>query len=185
MYQSIKAYLISFLPSDKNRTFTFCYFPLPLSMTTMSEFLLNYIPHHPKILRTSNCLNLRLPRHLQCKTCTTYLDDLAHNPNKKRRTSANKICKRPWQERNSTSRMKVKRISYQGVQSFLSLEGIFRRPPNANTTVARMTTSKSVQKRRYKSKVHQEQEFSWRTRQHATPCCSKFLWKGERKLQQG
>jgi hypothetical protein len=93
-------------------------------MTTMAEFLLNNIPHHPKILRSSNCLNLRLPRHLQCKTCTTFLDDLAHNPNKKRRTSANKICKRPWQERNSASRMKVKMISYQGVQSFLSLKGI-------------------------------------------------------------
>jgi hypothetical protein len=90
----------------------------------MAEFLLNIIPHHPKILRSSNNLNLRLPRHLQCKTCTTFLDDLVYNPKQKRRTSANKICERPWQERNSTSRMKVKRISYQGVQSFLLLEGI-------------------------------------------------------------
>jgi hypothetical protein len=80
----------------------------------MAEFLLNNIPHHPKImLRSSNCLNVRLPRHLLCKTCTTFLDDLVYNPKQKCRTSG---C-------------------------------IFRRPPNANTTVARMTTSKSVQKK--------------------------------------
>jgi hypothetical protein len=182
-------------------------------MTTMAEFLLDNIPHHPKILRSSNCLNLRLPRHLQCKTCTTFLHDLVYNPKQKRRKSANKICERPWQERNSTGRSEEDRsafaLQWYIANSAVNIQGkkeagsrelrgnqhilggklehgcIFRRPTNANTTVVRTTTSKSVHTRRSEFEVHQEQEFSWRTRQHAMPCCSKFLWKGERKLQQG
>jgi hypothetical protein len=47
-----------------------------------------------------------------------------YNPTQKRHTSTNRICEQPWQESNLTSQMKVKRISYQGVLSFLSLEGI-------------------------------------------------------------
>jgi hypothetical protein len=54
----------------------------------------------------------------------TFLDNLCTIPKQKRRTSANKICERPWQARNLMQQMKVKRISYQGVQSFLLLEGI-------------------------------------------------------------
>jgi hypothetical protein len=33
-------------------------------------------------------LNLRFLRHLQCKTCTTFFDNLVYNPKEKRRTSA-------------------------------------------------------------------------------------------------
>jgi hypothetical protein len=69
-------------------------------------------------------LNLRLPNHLQCKTCTAFFNNLVFKPKQKRGTSANRICERPWHFSNSTSRMNVKRLSYQGVIAFLSKEGI-------------------------------------------------------------
>jgi hypothetical protein len=115
----------------------------------MAEFLLDDIPHHHKILRSSDCLNLRLPNHLQCKTCTAFFNNLVFKPKQKRGTSANRICERPWHFSNSTSRMNVKRLSYQGVIAFLSKEGINDETSDeATDTEEEATTTTTAQKKK-------------------------------------
>jgi hypothetical protein len=56
--------------------------------------------------------------------------------------SANRICGRPWQERNVTSRMKVKRLSYRRVISFLSEEGIYDDDKSDKATTYTKATTK-------------------------------------------
>jgi hypothetical protein len=93
-------------------------------MTDLCDDILINVPHyHGRLTRASTCLNLRLLKGFCCLACIQFYEGLSTNRQKKRGTSAHKICERPWGVEWATHSYEVKRKRYYEVSDFLLRNG--------------------------------------------------------------